>query len=608
MCGFITIFEPHKMFDNELLQLMNKDLYHRGPDSGHTINEKGFALAFRRLAIMDPQSHADQPMSDPTERYTLVFNGEIYNYKNLREQLMADGIVFRTNGDTEVLLQGWIHWGESLLERLEGMYSFVIVDRVLGKAWIARDPLGIKPLYMLNRNGLIAFASEIRPLTRLISVKPNTDALAELLVFRFAAGSLSNLDDIDRIPSGTLLQVDLDSGAIKRKQFCDLLATFCPDFSINFEEAVKLSKQAVEDSIRAHLQSDVGFALQLSGGVDSSLVAAIAASSVGQRLTSYGVRLPGYSQDESEYQKMVVEQYDLDHHEVTLSGIDFADAWPDVVDAIEGPSSHYGCVMLYLLCKRVANTHKVVLSGEGADEMFGGYMRYRLWRQLENKGKMARLVPPILWPLLQRYREIQRYAGGRDAAIYASVYHDFLLLQEMFPGLFPSCGQREEVAQRFKDFRTKMFAIDQTSYLESLLLRQDKLGMASSVEVRVPYTHFPLTKVVNQFPNDVRAPGGDTKAILKRIAKEYLPKELIERRKVGLALPLNEWLNDPDGIGRYLDMLTVPNSRLATFAEPGRLQKVVNEFRKGEKKFGAPLINLINIELWLRSLNKLSAN
>ncbi len=607
MCGFVALFEPGRRFDQQLLHTMGDDIAHRGPDSEGLEQQSGTGLVFRRLAIMDPQPGADQPMHDSSRRYTLVFNGEIYNFRRLRRELEQAGERFSTNGDSEVLLAAWRHWGEAALDRLEGMFAFVLVDHREGVAWAARDPLGIKPLYLLRRGPLTAFASELRPLRRIAPPEPDPAALAELLVFRFAAGRLSNLRGIDRIPGGTLVRLSLPDGHLQERRYCDPLETFgAGEEQVTEEEAEQRVHEALVRSVEDHLQSDVGYTLQLSGGVDSSLVTAIAATRTGQRLKTFGVHLGDIPQDEARWRELVCRRYPVEHHEIALSNRDYADALPHAVRHMEGPVAHSGCPMLMLLCRRIRKHSPVVLTGEGADELFGGYMRYRLWRELRAKSRAARLVPPALWPLLQRWREVQRYAGGRNPAIYGAVYHDFLALHELFPDLIPAPGQREAVAARFGDFRDQMFAVDQSSYLESVLLRQDKLAMSASVEARVPFTHMPLAREVNSLPLSIRMGEGVTKPLLKRIALRYLPAELVERRKVGLALPLTEWLSDPAGLGRYLDLLTENGCRLAAWCDQRALRRAVERFRAGEHQGLPPLDHLVTMELWLRSLDDAS--
>lgn len=601
MCGFAALFQADRIFAGDLLDAMHADLHHRGPDSGGVNTVAGHALVFRRLAIMDPGHGADQPMTDASGHYTLVFNGEIYNFKALRAELQASGAEFRTRGDTEVVLNGYAAWGESVLDRLEGMYAFVLLDRLERRVVAARDPLGIKPLYLLAKGGLVAFASEIRPLLRLTDARPDPAALAELLTFRFAAGRLSNILGIDRLPGGTVVKLDLGSGSVKERRFCDVLDTLRPDPSISAAEAESTAMSAVRESVCTHLQSDVGYAVQLSGGVDSSLIAALASGEADGSITTFGINLGASKFDESKWRTIVIDRYELDHHEVVITPGEFADALPRAVRHMEGPTPHSGCIMLMLLCDRIRHTAKVVLTGEGADEMFGGYKRYERWRAFRTKQWLARLVPSLLWPLLQRWREIQKY-DGRDAPVYASVYEDVLALFDLFPDLIPAPGAREAASRRFRDFRDRMMACDQTAYLESLLMRQDRMAMAASVEARVPFAHLPLARAVNRLPRRIRVPGGATKPLLKRIAEPYLPLDLLHRRKVGLSLPLDEWLADPAGLGRYLELLTEPSCRLATYTAHGRLRHAVEAFRGGQRHGLPPLGHLVNVETWLRSL------
>ena len=607
MCGFVALFENGRVFARPLLQAMQRDIAHRGPDSGGIVSEAGSALVLRRLAILDPAAKADQPMTDPGGRCTLIYNGEIYNFRRLRSELQQSGVTLRTTGDTEVILQGYLTWGEAVVERLEGMFAFVILDRAENKVVAARDPFGIKPLYLMRQGRLTAFASEMRPLARLMPPEPDPVALSELIIFRFAAGRLSNLAGIEKLPGGTVATLGIADGRLRERRFADPLDGLAPDPRIGREEALAAAAEAIGDSVRDHLQSDVGYTVQLSGGVDSSLVAALAAEAADGPITSFGIKLDDQRFDESPYRRQVIRRHGLRHHEVPLGGGDFAEALPRAVRHMEGPVPHYGCVLLMLLCDRIREVSKVVLTGEGADEMFGGYKRYGLWRELRLKGRLARLVPTAFWPWLQRYREIQRYAG-RDPAVYAAVYHDFLALGALFPDLVPRPGAREAAASRFTDFRSRMFAADQTAYLESLLMRQDKMAMAASVEARVPFTHMPLAHVVNRFPHELRAPGGETKPLLKAIAEAHLPDEIIHRRKIGLNLPLNDWTADPNALGRYLDLLTEPGARLAAYADRKRLLGAVDAFRQGRRLGLPPLPHLINLELWLRCLPPDPAN
>lgn len=597
MCGLVALFEPGRSFAPALLTALGDDIQHRGPDAAGQLAEPGIALSFRRLSVLDPRARSDQPMSDETGLRTLIFNGEIYNYRKLRDELSARGVRFRTSGDTEVVLEGYIAWGEEVFQRLEGMFALVMVDRSRGLALAVRDPLGIKPLYMTRRGEMTAFASEARPLHRLGQAEADPAALAELITFGWAAGRLSNYRGIERIPGGTLVRIDLKSGAVAERRYFDLLDTLQADGKATAEEVYS----AVFDSVRDHLASDVGYAVQLSGGVDSSLVAALAASDSGRKLSAYSIGLDNHPYDETPYQEMVVHRYGMVHHRIPVTGKDYADALPRAIRHMEGPTPHGGCVMLMLLCRQIRNETKVVLTGEGADEMFGGYQRYAVWRKTQAQERLARHIPPALlrdrWP----FRGASRLRGV-DAAVYSSVYHDFRAVGRIFPELIPQPAARETASARFADFRDRLLAVDQSAYLESLLVRQDKMSMAESVEARVPFVHVPLLRLVNRMRHEERVPGGSTKPVLKRLAERYLPGELVNRRKIGLWLPYQEWFADAAGAGRYIELLREPGARLAGYSDRSALRRITDAAVGGSRQGGLILQRLVELELWLRSI------
>lgn len=603
MCGFAALFEPDRTFPGKLLDSIDSDLRHRGPDSSGRHSVPGCALVFRRLAILDPESRSDQPFWDASGRYVIVFNGEIYNYRDIRRTLTEAGVRLRTYGDTEAIVEGFARWGESIIDRLEGMFAFCLFDTHEKVVRLVRDPLGIKPLYVARQGKLVAAASEMHPLrrvTRRTEVDPA--ALAEVLLYRHASGRMSNLKGIDLLPGGTIATYRLDAGHYAERIYADRLDTIQPEPGMTRQEALDLVEDGISESVLRHMQSDVGYSVQFSGGVDSSVVLALSSRTSGNSIDTYSIRLPGSRFDESAHRTPVVELYHPAHHEYDFNGRGFADALPRALFHLEGPSAHLGCVLLMLLCDRISEKHKVVLTGEGADEFFGGYDRYGRWRRLRRFGRIGRMMPSPLWNLLPRYKYLRRFSR-HEAFDIAHVFVNPEFLASVFPSLDFRSPNRAAAAARFTDFREKLLALDQTCYLNSLLLRQDKMSMAAGVEARVPFTHYPLARALNRIPLRLRIPGGETKPLLKAVAEKWLPREVIYRRKVGLGLPLKDWLLDSEGLGRYLDFLTEPGCRLASFGEAFALRSAVEEFRRDPKQQYVPLLShLINVEVWLRSL------
>ena len=422
MCGFSAFFSKNRIFSDDFLDSVERDLFHRGPDSGGRYVENGVALIFRRLSIHVLSNNANQPMVDKNNKATIVFNGEIYNFLELRKILQSKGIVFVTNSDTEVLLQGYLFWGEKVLDKIEGMFAFVIVDHEKKEVLAARDPFGIKPLYISYLNDVLAFSSEIKSLRRVVGTSVNQTSLSELLTFGWASGKLSNLDNIEKVLGGELIKFSLIDQRISRRMYCDTLDTLKPDYSINENNVIDIVGDALHRSIRQHTTSDVGYTMQLSGGVDSSLITAILSKEMNSNhVHAYGARIKDYVGDEKVYRDMVCNRYNINQHEVDLSNIDFANNFEKAVGHMEGPLPHLGCVLLMLVSFQAKRTSKVMLTGEGADEMFGGYERYQLWKKISLQEKLSKLIPLNLMPSIQPFLGVKRLKD-KNAVVYSSVY------------------------------------------------------------------------------------------------------------------------------------------------------------------------------------------
>ena len=605
MCGLVAFFSPERPFDGAFLDRVEQDIVHRGPDAGGRCVEPGFALVHRRLSIIDPRAAADQPMHAPDGSETLIYNGEIYNHRALRHELEAAGAEFRTNSDSEVILIGYRYWGDDLVRRLQGMFAFVLVDRRRNVAVAARDGFGIKPLYLRNAGGTVGLASEMRPLLRLGAAEPDPAALHELIEFGWAAGDRSNLAGIERVRPGTILTVDLGSGTLTRRKYFDVRDTIDPtqDTAGSTESLLDEIDQTLRQSVSDHLMSDVGYTVQLSGGVDSSLIAAYGAELSPDQLRTFGIDLVGIKENERAWRDKVATACHLDHHEVAMDGRTFAEHLPRAVRHMEGPVPHGGCVLLMALCDEIRKASKIVLTGEGADEFFGGYERFGSWKKLARQERLSRILPTGLLPNRPPFLAVRSLAG-RDAAVRSAIYGDTTPLQELFPDIPAVPTLRDESSARFHDFRSRLLAVDQTVYLESLLLRQDKMAMAASVEARVPFVHLPLARLVNRIPHHLRIPGGETKPLLKRVAERRLPVDVVRRRKIGLLLPYADWCRDDRALAPFVDDLTAESGGLSGIADRRRLARFVQRFRDGGAAERRQMFRLINMDLWLRSLKE----
>jgi asparagine synthase (glutamine-hydrolysing) len=602
MCGFISVFHPDHKFDLDLIKKMNDDIHHRGPDDSCIVIKQKFSLGFRRLSIIDPTKESNQPFFDHSKNFIIIFNGEIYNYKFLKDKLEHENVKFYSKGDTEVFLNGYIKWGEAIFNLVEGMFAAVIIDQNKQQAIAIRDQLGIKPLYYSNYNNNIAFSSELRPLRRIAPNDLEAKDIGELLVFRFNSGQNTGFKYIKKLEAGHLIRLNYKNNTFTKEEYYNLNKSFKINNKITYEDALQITEDALKNSVKQHLVSDVGYSFQLSGGVDSSLICALAATESSKKVNSYSIRINDKKNDESKWRKKVVEKYDLNHQEIDFSFEDYADFLPTAIKKMEAPIPHNGCPFLMLLYERVGKSNKVMLTGEGADELFGGYMRYKDWKRLKNYHFFGSLIPTWIWKFLKRYEGIRRYSD-RDPAIWSSVIHQYLEIENRFPEISIDGSLRYNLSKDTKDIRQRMLLIDQKVYLESLLFRQDKMSMASSVEARVPFAHLPLYKAINEIPLSIKITGKETKPLLKRIAEKYLDHENVNRRKNGLTIPLDRMLKNPRSLGKYLELFN-KNSLISNFIEYKEIDKLINDYRKNKYNDHSGIMNFINVELWLQSIKE----
>ncbi|HVO73539.1 MAG TPA: asparagine synthase (glutamine-hydrolyzing) [Ignavibacteriaceae bacterium] len=600
MCGIAAIlaFDDKTVLNKCTLENMTKEINHRGPDDeGFYLND-WVGFGFKRLSIIDTSYDGHQPMSDTTANYVIVFNGEIYNYRLLKEELIKKNYKFKSNTDTEVLLNAYVEWGSSCLLKLEGMFSFIIYDKINEEVIAARDHLGIKPLYYFSKNKSYFFASEIKAFRNLIKFELNDKQLYEQFLYAYVSGQNTIFKNIFRLKPGTFMKFN-KQGFVCENQYYNINNALMnkPSSSLNLEEI----KNDINESIFKHTMSDVGYNIQLSGGVDSSYITAVLSKEYRQTLNTYSIKLENSISDESKYQNIVSEKYNTVHHSYTLGGKDLRESCIKATWHYDIPLVHPPSALLMLLCSHSRSNSKVILTGEGSDELFGGYnsfktlklYKYNIPYFFQHYG-LIDIIPNI--PALNNIKNsLHSFSVGIDQ----SSYFPYQKFKSLFNGLNKDIAYRESVVNNFDQLADKVFASFQTSYLNFLLERQDKMSMAMSVEARVPFSNHLLFDKLNKisFKKKIKPV---PKAILKKLAEQYFDKSFIYRKKNGFNVPIGSWLRDENGLKPLFDFLTDKTFRERGFYNHKNIYSLVDKHLSRNENNSIYLTNIINFEIWHR--------
>ena len=487
--------------------------------------------------------------------------------------------------------------GDKISKKLEGMFAFAIFDKNK-KMLVSRDHMGIKPLYFFANGDFIYFGSEIRPLKFICDLSPDKRNLSEIVFFRYASGQSTGYKSVFKVLPGFNYHVDIDNLDIKKEKFFNIADSFKNYKISNYQNHVE---KLLYKSINKHTQSDVGFSVQLSGGLDSSIVLALLHKKYGKKIRTYSINIDDPELNEIKYRKEVNQLYPSEHTEVFCDSNTFANSIESTIRSLEAPTTHFGCVLLYDLCKTISKKNKVVLTGEGSDEIFGGYSRYAEIEKILFLKTLSEKLPKLMISKIKKLNFLKNYQFI-NPYIELITLRSFDILKEIFSGLSENTEFVEKTLETFDNARDKLAIYDQTIYLESLLIRQDKISMAHGLESRVPFVNVPLIEFVNSLSTKQRYNKKITKKILKKISENFFPKEFIYRKKNGLNLPLSKWLLDEKGFGRFLNLFDEPNFRLIEFSEKKKIKKLVDVFRKKKyTQLGKALSQLVNLELWLRS-------
>lgn len=623
MCGIAGIYNPPPRgpVDRAVLAAMNNALFHRGPDEEGMFAEGPVGLAMRRLKIIDLQS-GRQPIANEDGTVKVVFNGEIYNYRELRRGLEAKGHRFATQSDTEVLVHLYEERGEDMVRELHGMFAFAIWDARAGKLFLARDPVGIKPLFYSFKDGLFLFGSEIQALTAHPDVSRDIDmeALSDYLSFLYVPAPKTIFRDIRKLRPGHLLT--LQAGKLEIRQYWDL--TFRPADASKTEEDYRSELlQLARKAVQSHLMSDVPLGAFLSGGVDSSIVTALAVEETGPGLNTFSVGFDAASHNELSYAKIVADHLGTRHHELSLSA-DAMEELPAIVASLGEPFGDSSAIPTYHLSRFARKHVTVALAGDGGDELFAGYEWMRRQRWIDMARSMPRALTGSAAAVLRKAIPTCETKDGKGAAFVrflddaaqspqrAFYRRSTCFTEKMKASLLPDGAKKpwggydsfglfeSTLAGAGTDFYEQMLAWDSKVYLpDDDLCKVDRMSMAHSLEVRVPVLDLPLVEWSAGVPFGMKLRGLQTKRIWKDAFRDLLPGRIFEQRKQGFSIPLQKWIQTYlPGIRR---LLLDKDSFCGTLFRGEAVRRMLDLHAGGGHRLGGQIYLLLVLELWARN-------
>lgn len=626
ICGVLNFDKEHHV-TADIVERMSAVLAHRGPDDGGVFVHGNIGLGHRRLSIIDLSSAGRQPLFNEDGTIVIVFNGEIYNFKELRQKLIANGHSFRSESDTEVVIHLYEEYAEACLQKLVGMFAFAIWDSRHKKLFLARDRLGIKPLLFSIAKDRILFASEIKALLECQDMTPELDyrAIHDYLTFLSIPAPNTIFADIQKLLPGHYLTCT--SGKMVIRQYWDLTAVEGLEKDEDYfgEQLVELFMRVV----KRHLISDVPLGVFLSGGTDSSFIVGIMSEVSTDPTKTFTIGFDEKSFDETRYSRIVANKFKTDHHEYILRP-NKVDLLEELVTFFDEPFADPSALPTYLVSKMAREHVKVALSGAGGDELFAGYKIYMQDRVAEIYRKVPTCVREnVIRPVIQNLVSSKKnsftnkakrflknaslpYEKGHLGRFYSSGFDEEekrrLYTADFYQSAIADYNSIEAIQGAYqhsqKDSLNNILAGDVITYLsDDLLTKADRMGMANSLEIRVPYLDHEFVEFVYAMPSWLKLKGLRTKYILKKIASRYIPKEAIYRKKRGFLIPIDSWFkNDLKELA--LDLLAPAEIAKRGLFNPGYVTSLLRDHFDDKCDNSHRLWQLIILELWYQHLQK----
>jgi asparagine synthase (glutamine-hydrolysing) len=629
MCGIAGIVAADRLQadDTGRAVLMRDVLTHRGPDGAGLHTDGIAALAHRRLSIVD-LAGGHQPLANEDETIWVTFNGEIYNHASIRRDLERAGHRYRTRSDTETIVHAYEEWGDDCVDRFRGMFAFAVWDARQRRLLLVRDRLGVKPLYWAllpatgERGPRLLFASEIKAILEsgLVTAEPNTAVLSEILATRYTSGAATLFKGVLKLLPGHRLV--FQDGKAQTRQYWDVPVDG-PDPELaraSDQELVARFRSLLQESVRLRLMADVPLGMFLSGGIDSSAVAALMSREIDRPLETFSVAFDDRAFSELEYARQVARAVGARGHEIVISDDDFFGALPKLVWHEDEPIAHPSSVPLHFVSALARQHVKVVLTGEGSDELLAGYGKYpRALFNWKAGGIYERTVPAALRSTVastvvprlpagwRRYATRSFLAMQREpAAMFLDNFAGIPLAQQRQLLRFPVSTDNayapslEYFNAGGRGLLNRVLYTDIKTYLVELLMKQDQMSMSTSIESRVPFLDHHLVEFASRLPDRMRLSGFTTKRILREAVRGLLPESILTRRKMGFPVPFSGWVGTRwHSVAR--DVLLDKRTRERGLLDAHAVEHLLDTHRAGIRRGGDAIWALLNLELWYRT-------
>jgi len=629
MCGILGIASTVSTVDEIRLRAMQGTMSYRGPDSNGVWfdDEVNIGLAHLRLSILDPTPAGHQPREEATHNCVISYNGEVYNYLEIRAELETKGYTFETGSDTEVVLKAYIEYGVDCLHHFNGMFAIAIWDGNKKELFLARDRLGIKPLYYLQNDDEFIFASETKAILKGLDKKPelNIQLIDSYMSFGYVPGENTLHQGIKRLMPGHYAVLKCDDKTkhtLTITQYWDLKFNNSNSQDKGFDYYVDGSKKLLESAIDLRLRSDVPLGIFLSGGIDSSAVVGLLADRVKEPLKTFSIGYDfGKGFDETPYAKIIADKFKTDHHEIKITPAQFKEFIPEYIALMDEPVTEAAAISLFFVAKLAKEKVTVALSGEGSDEIFAGYDLYQYMNVLDkyravvgqtgsnffagiaNKmfgksHKVSKYLTMATLPIEKRYKGMSTYPEHEKEALYKPEFkteiekENQVSSRKYTEGLFVKT-KNEDALSKMLYFDTKTWLVD------DLLIKADRMSMAASLELRVPFLDYRLVEFAATIPSKHKIKKGEGKYPLKKMMEGILPNDIIYRKKMGFPTPLK--LMFQNELRAYAENLLLSDeTKLLQFFKKARVEQLIEEHNDEKFDHHKTLWQLVVLEEWLR--------